>query len=117
MEPAQRPALCFSWSGEAVTCALVPGAAQRLAIVLAAQETKTPPATYFIKKAMGMEESGGSQRPGHTEAGVISAKHLYEIALIKHQDTVRTELQATCRSLVGTCKSMGIRVVPRPEDA
>ncbi|KAK9842026.1 hypothetical protein WJX81_004668 [Elliptochloris bilobata] len=56
-------------------------------------ETKTPPATYFIKKAMGMEEGGGSQRPGHTEAGIISAKHLYEIALIKHQDTVRTELE------------------------
>ena len=85
--------------------------------MLVVQEMKTPPATYFIKKAMGMEESGGSQRPGHTEAGVISAKHLYEIALIKHQDTVRTELQATCRSLVGTCRSMGIRVVPRPEDA
>lgn len=79
-----------------------------------AQEMKTPPATYFIKKALGMEE--GSQRPGHTESGVISAKHLYEIAKIKHQDTVRTELQAVCRSLVGTCKSMGVRVVAKPED-
>ena len=84
-------------------------------LALAAQEIKTPPATYFIKKALSMED--GSQRPGHTEAGVISSKHLYEIALIKQEDAVRTELESTCRSLVGTCKSMGIRVVARPEDA
>lgn len=76
---------------------------------------KTPPASYFIKQAAGMDS--GSQRPGHQHVATISLKHLYEIALVKQRDQPLVSVQAICKSLMGTCRSMGVRVVPRPEDA
>ena len=44
----------------------------------ALQIIKSPPASYFIKKAAGI--SIGSQEPGHKKSGTISLKHVYEIA-------------------------------------
>ncbi|KAK9820023.1 hypothetical protein WJX72_005227 [[Myrmecia] bisecta] len=76
---------------------------------------KTPPTTYFIKKAAGLKM--GSQRPGHTSAGTISAMHIYEIAIVKQKDFPELSLESLSKSIAGTCKSMGIKVVPRPEDA
>ncbi len=75
---------------------------------------RTPPAMYFIKKAAGLDSA--SQRPGHQTAATISAKHIYEIAQIKHRDLEKNiPLESVCRSIVGTCKSMGIKVIPKPE--
>lgn len=76
---------------------------------------KTPPASFFIKKAAGMEM--GSQKPGHQHVAAISLKHIYEIAQVKQRDTPLVPLDSVCKSLMGTCRSMGVRVVPRPEDA
>lgn len=76
---------------------------------------KTPPASYFIKKAAGLES--GSQRPGHQHVGTLSLKHLFEIAEVKQKDTPLASVEAVCKSLMGTCRAMGIRVVARPEDA
>lgn len=76
---------------------------------------KTPPASYFIKKAAGMDS--GSQKPGHQHVATISLKHLYEIAAVKQQDSPLVPVESVCKSLMGTCRSMGVRVVPRPEDA
>ena len=42
---------------------------------------KPPPTTWFIKKASGL--TAGSERPGHTVAGRVSIKYIYEIAKIK----------------------------------
>ena len=75
---------------------------------------KTPPASYFIKKAAGVES--GSGKPGHSLTSAISLKHLYEIALVKQKDVPHVPLEAVCNSLVGTCRSMGVRVVQRPGD-
>jgi large subunit ribosomal protein L11 len=75
---------------------------------------KTPPTTYFIKKAVGLDSA--SQRPGHQVAATISAKHIFEIAKIKQKDSQTVPLESICLSIVGTCKSMGIKVVSRPED-
>ena len=75
---------------------------------------KAPPASYFIKKAACIES--GSATPGHDSAGTISMKHIYEIAQIKHKDIPTASLESVCRSLIGTCRSMGIKVVNRPED-
>ena len=36
---------------------------------------------------------------------------------VKQQDEPQVPLQAWCKQLIGTAKAMGIRVVPRPEDA
>lgn len=76
---------------------------------------KTPPASYFIKQAAGMDS--GSQRPGHDQVAAVSLKHLYEIALVKQRDQPLVSLESLVKSLMGTCRSMGVRVVPRPEDA
>ncbi len=75
---------------------------------------RTPPATYFIKKAAGIDSA--SQRPGHQTAATISAKHIYEIAKVKQKDLENNvPLKSICKTIVGTCKSMGIKVVPKPE--
>ena len=79
------------------------------------QTLKTPPTTWFIKKALGLEN--GSERPGHSTAGTISAKHIYEIALVKQQELEHVPLEGICKSIAGTCRSMGIAVVNTPEDA
>ena len=81
---------------------------------------------YFIKKAAGLP--GGSEKPGHTQAGEISAKAVYEIAKIKHKDQPQLSLQAVAKSVAATCSSMGIKVIglslpepssnaPEPSDA
>lgn len=75
----------------------------------------TPPSTWLIKKAAGLERA--ADRPGHEEAGAISLKHLYEVARVKHRDLPNVPLQAVCTSLLRVCRSMGVRVVARPEDA
>ena len=76
---------------------------------------KSPPASYFIKKAAGI--TSGSQKPGHQSVASISLKHLHAIAEIKQRDTPHIPLPSIVKALMGTCKSMGVRVVPRPEEA
>ncbi|CAE6457676.1 unnamed protein product [Rhizoctonia solani] len=46
--------------------------------------TKTPPVSYFLKKAAGIEK--GTARPGHDWVGTLTLKHVYEIAKIKATD-------------------------------
>ena len=80
-------------------------------------ETRSPPASYFLKKAAGLER--GARRPGHETAGTVSLKHIHAIAEVKRKDPGMSHLplESVCSQLVATAKSMGIRVVPRPEDA
>lgn len=77
--------------------------------------TKTPPASYFIKKAAGL--TSGANKPGHEVVGKISLKHVYEIALVKQLDLPSMPLKSICKSIIGSCRSMGVAVVARPEDA
>ena len=73
---------------------------------------KSPPATYFIRKAAaGLSKEKGSQRPGHDIVGEISVKHLHAIAEVKRKDSPHIGMEAWVKSLMGTAKSMGIRVV------
>ncbi len=51
-----------------------------LGVANALQELKTPPTSYFIKKALDLK--GGSQKPGHQAAGQLSLKHVLEIATV-----------------------------------
>lgn len=44
----------------------------------------SPPATFFLKQAAGIQR--GTMTPGREVAGMITLKHLYEIAAIKIQD-------------------------------
>lgn len=74
--------------------------------------TKTPPASYFLKKAAGIEK--GTGRPGHDISGTISLKHVYEIAKIKATDDHMKiiPLESIARMIVGSARSLGVQVVP-----
>ena len=70
--------------------------------------TKTPPATYFIKKAAGIAK--GSQTPGKTGAGSVSMAQLREIAEQKMKDLNANDIEAATKMLVGSARSMGLQV-------
>ncbi|GAA6063581.1 hypothetical protein JCM10212_000185 [Sporobolomyces blumeae] len=77
--------------------------------------TKSPPTSYLIKQAAGIElGSGETGRPNAAPAGTISVKHVWEIAKIKQRDEAlkAVELESIARSVVGSCKSAGVEVVP-----
>ncbi|GJP76913.1 hypothetical protein CLOP_g7359 [Closterium sp. NIES-67] len=71
---------------------------------------KSPPTSYFLKRAAGLNLGGGEA--GHQVAGEVSLKHVYEIAKIKQQDPGCSyiPLESICRSIIGTARSMGIQV-------
>ncbi|KAG8907220.1 hypothetical protein FRB99_005044 [Tulasnella sp. 403] len=74
--------------------------------------TKTPPTTYFLKKAAGIEQ--GTGKPGHGVAGTVSLKHIYEIAKIKATDEhlKHLPLQSIASTVISTAKTLGVAVVP-----
>ena len=78
---------------------------------------RSPPVTYFLKRAAGLAK--GAHKPGHEVAGYVSLKHVHAIAEVKRQDPGlrHLPLRSICSQIVATAKSMGIEVVPRPEDA
>lgn len=71
----------------------------------------SPPASYFIKKAAGVQL--GNTKPGHGAKGSISLKHVYRIAELKQQDRrfIYMPIKSLCLSIMSTAKSMGIDVV------
>lgn len=70
--------------------------------------TRTPPASYFIKKAANVEK--GSKTSGRDIAGAISMAQVKEIAEAKMKDLNANDLDAACRMIVGSARSMGIEV-------
>lgn len=76
----------------------------------------TPPTSWLIKKAAGIEKGATSPPAGlrvseSSAVGRISLKHVYEIARIKSKDSRMrlVSLENIAKSVVGTCKSMGAR--------
>ena len=63
--------------------------------------------------------SGGSARAGHDIVGFINVKQVYEIALQKQKDAhmAHISLESICRSVMGSCLSMGIKVLGMDEAA
>ena len=72
-------------------------------------ETKTPPATFLIKKAAGLKS--GSKTPGKDSAGKIARSKLREIAELKMKDLNANDLDAATKTIEGTARAMGIDVV------
>ncbi len=72
-------------------------------------QIKSPPASYFLRKAAGIEK--GSAQTGRTAAGRITMRQIREIAEKKMQDLNANDLEAASRMLVGTARSMGLEVV------
>jgi len=71
--------------------------------------TKSPPASFLIKKAAGVEKGNGEV--GRTEnIATVSIQSLREIAEVKKADLNANDVDAACRILAGTARSMGISV-------
>ncbi len=70
--------------------------------------TKTPPASYFLKKAAKIES--GSQTPGRGSAGTVTLDQCREIAKTKLKDLNATDIEAATRSIAGSARSMGLTV-------
>ncbi|MEL0090755.1 MAG: 50S ribosomal protein L11 [Rhodospirillales bacterium] len=73
--------------------------------------TKTPPASYYIKKVAGGGQ--GSQTPGKAAGvvGKITWDQLREIAQSKLADMSANDVEAGAKALAGSARSMGIQVV------
>jgi large subunit ribosomal protein L11 len=71
--------------------------------------TKTPPASYLLKKAAGLDK--GNQTPGRATSGKVSVGQLREIAAQKMKDLNANDLDAAVRMIEGSARSMGIEVV------
>lgn len=71
--------------------------------------TKTPPATFFIKKALGLKS--GSKTPGKESAGTIKRSQLAEIAQAKMKDLNAVDIDAATKIIEGSARSMGLQVV------
>ncbi len=69
-------------------------------------ETKTPPASILIKKAVGIEK--GSARPHTDKVGKITRAQMEEIAKTKEPDLTAADLDAAVRTIAGSARSMGI---------
>jgi len=72
-------------------------------------ETKTPPATFLIKKAAGLKS--GSKEPGKVVAGRVKRSQLREIAETKMQDLNANDLDAATKIIEGSARAMGLEVV------
>lgn len=70
--------------------------------------TKTPPATYLIKKAAGI--TSGSSNPNTNKVGKVTRDQLVEIARVKQPDLTAADTDAAVRTLVGSARSMGLDV-------
>jgi large subunit ribosomal protein L11 len=72
-------------------------------------ETKTPPATFLIKKAVGLKS--GSKEPGKVVAGRIKRSQLSEIAEMKMKDLNANDIEAATKIIEGSARAMGLEVV------
>ena len=71
--------------------------------------TKSPPASFLIKKAAGVDKGNG-EVARTDNIGSISMQSLREIAEVKKADLNANDVDAACRILAGTARSMGISV-------
>ena len=69
-------------------------------------ETKTPPASYLLKKAAGIKS--GSGRPNTEKVGTVTRAQLEEIAKTKQPDLTAADMDAAVRPIAGTARSMGL---------
>jgi len=71
-------------------------------------EMRTPPVSYFIKKAAKLES--GSKTPGREQAGTVTKAQVKEIAEKKMKDLNCDSIDAAMRMVEGSARSMGIEV-------
>jgi len=70
--------------------------------------TKTPPASYLLRKAAGLDK--GSGEPNRTKVGKLTMSQVEEIAKTKMPDLNTESLDAAVQIILGTARSMGVEV-------
>ena len=71
-------------------------------------EMKTPPATWFLKKAAKI--TSGSKEPGKQTAGRVRRSQLREIAEAKMKDLNANDLDQATKIIEGSARAMGLEV-------
>ena len=71
--------------------------------------TKTPPVTYFLKKAAGIQK--GTTTPGKATVGQVTMEQIREIAEKKMVDLNAVDVEGAASMIVGSARSMGLKVV------
>ena len=70
--------------------------------------TKTPPASFLLRKAAGLDK--GSGEPNRLKVGQVSMNQVEEIAKTKMPDLNADSLTSAVNTILGTARSMGIEV-------
>ncbi|MBV7408089.1 50S ribosomal protein L11 [Maritimibacter sp. DP1N21-5] len=79
-------------------------------------DIKTPPASYYLKKAAGLKPVGkrnrpkGSPAPGRETAGTVTVAQVREIAEAKMRDLNANDVDGAMQIILGSARSMGIEV-------
>ncbi len=71
--------------------------------------TKTPPASFFLKKAAKLPK--GSGEPSRNIVGKVTMAQVREIAELKMVDLNANDMDGACQMIKGSARSMGIEVV------
>lgn len=71
--------------------------------------TKTPPASYLLKKAANLKS--GSKEPGKVSAGTITLSAVKQIAETKMADLNANDIGQAIKIIEGSARSMGLEVV------
>ena len=71
-------------------------------------EIKTPPASYYLKKAAKLKS--GATNPSRETVGSVTTKQLREIAEAKMVDLNANDVEAAMKIILGSARSMGIEV-------
>jgi large subunit ribosomal protein L11 len=71
--------------------------------------TKTPPASFLLKKAAKLKS--GSKEPGKVAAGTIKMSQVKEVAEMKMADLNANDIDQAVKIISGSARSMGLEVV------
>ncbi|WP_454598411.1 50S ribosomal protein L11 [Qipengyuania sp. SM2507] len=71
--------------------------------------TKTPPASFLLKKAAKLKS--GSKEPGKVSAGTIKMSQVKEVAEMKMADLNANDIDQAVKIISGSARSMGLEVV------
>lgn len=70
--------------------------------------TKTPPASFLIRKALNIEK--GSSTPNKEKVGKLSRAQIRQIAETKMPDLNANDVETAMKIVAGTARSMGVEV-------
>ena len=74
--------------------------------------TKTPPMSYLIRKAAGLQK--GSPTPNKAKVGKLNWNQVLEIAQTKMPDLNAGSVEAAAQTVAGTARSMGVTIEGAP---